>query len=604
MIFPEACEETLALLQARRQPPVTLLYTMLSNEIEKLPGEAILVLDDYHTIHSMEVHNLLVEWTRHWPKPLHLVLISRISPPIPLAGLRAKRVVIEIRTRDLRFTPDETVNYLTHEQFSPVIQNAITLLEERFEGWPAGLHLAALSLRNAGSQESVLTALSGENPDITAYLVNEVLSSQMPAIQTFLLKTSILNRFCASLCESVVGEIDPAWNAYSCLDWIERSEMFVITLDNRREWFRYHHFFQELLQQRLSADLGQEQVNKLHHLASAWFEKQGLLDEALYHALAAGDIELAASQMYSGLRDVLNREDRVTLDRWLHLLPEELIQERSKLLMIKVYSLQFQWRLELQEKVLQQVEKLLASEENASWTAEDLQKLRGLILLPRAQQAFFSNQDALAIDLCRQVLELLDRSWIFVRGGAMIYLALSMQASGQEAAAERMLLEEYESYEDKTNIYGLFLLQSLSFIYLNTGQLRQARQIAQVLVQGATRSGLALMRYWGEWFLGMVCFHLNDLEGAEQHFSLIFENPYVAQISPFRDSVAGLALIHQIRGESSEAWRKVEWISKFDLELSGREDPRTTLPACQDNAHARGPGKRQRLGRYVQRPAA
>jgi LuxR family transcriptional regulator, maltose regulon positive regulatory protein len=574
-VFNEACAETLALIQARQQPPQTVLNTIFSNELEELPGELILVLDDYQSIRGVEVHNLLSELARHWPKTLHLVLISRTNPPIPLTSLRAKGMLGEIHSQDLRFTPQETAAYLSQAQLAPLSQPALHILDERFEGWIAGLHLAVLSLRSAGSQEAVLSALSSENANIAGYLVDEVLIHQVSAIQTFLWKTSILDRFCGSLCEAVVGEIDAAWDARHCLDWIERSELFLTPLDNRREWYRYHQLFQELLQRRLSAEIRADQVSDLHRRASAWFEEHGLLDEALHHALAAGDLDLAARQMNAGLRDVLNREDRPTLERWLRLLPEEMIQRQPGLLMIKVFALQFLWRLDLQAQVLRQVEELLDSGGDATLPADDLQILRGQILLPRAQQAYFSNQASQAIDLCQQVLALLPSSWVFIRGGAMLYLGMSMQASGQALAAERLLLDEYETYGDKTDIYALFLLQSLSFIYLNTGQLDKTMQIGQVLIQGATRSGMALMKFWGDWFLGVVCYQRNELEAAAQHFTQIFENRYIAQISPYRDAVAVLALIHQINGESSEACQMVESISQFDLELRGSEDNRT-----------------------------
>ncbi len=165
-------------------------------------------------------------------------------------------MISEIRTSDLRFTPQEIADYLSQEQVGHLSQDALPILAERFEGWPAGLHLAALSLRSAGSGETVLSCLSGENANITGYLVEEVLNHQLPAIQTFLLKTSILDRFCASLCEAVIEVIDPAWNARLCLDWIERSELFLVPLDQHREWYRYHHLFQGLLQQRLSSRIG------------------------------------------------------------------------------------------------------------------------------------------------------------------------------------------------------------------------------------------------------------------------------------------------------------------------------------------------------------
>ena len=269
----------------------------------------ILVLDDYQFISGEAVHNLLSELMRHWPKPLHLVLISRINPPMPLASLRAKGMLNEIRTRDLRFTSQETEIYLSQSQLVHIDQSALQLLDERFEGWPAGLHLAALSLRSTAGKESVLSAISGENSNITGYLLDEVLTHQLPAIHTFLLKTSILGRFCAPLCEAIIGEVDSAWNVRACLDWIERSELFIIPLDDRREWYRYHHLFQELLQQRLSAEMTPDQVNTLHCQASAWFEEHGLLDEALQHALAAGDLDLAVTPDDSGLCNVLNRED-------------------------------------------------------------------------------------------------------------------------------------------------------------------------------------------------------------------------------------------------------------------------------------------------------
>jgi LuxR family transcriptional regulator, maltose regulon positive regulatory protein len=574
-IFKEACAKTLVLLQATRQPPLAVLYTTLSNELAELPGEALLVLDDYHTIRGVEVHNLFSELARHWPKPLHLVLISRTNPPMPLSSLRASEMLGEIRGQDLRFTPEETAAYLSQAQLAPLSQSALQILDQRFEGWPAGLHLAALSLRSAASQDSALLALSGENTNITEYLWDEVLTHQVPAIHTFLLKTSILERFSASLCEAVIGETDPAWNVRACLDWIERTELFIISLDDRQVWYRYHHLFQKLLQQRLSAETTPDQVANLHRLASAWFEAHGLIDEALHQALAAGDLDMAAHQMTAGYCDVLNREDWRTLERWLHLLPEEMIKEHPELLIIRAWILNFLWRIDLQVQVVQQAAELLDSEFGASLSAKDLQILRGQILMLRAQFAYFGNEVSEALALSKEALELLPTSWTFARGAAMLYLGLSMQANGQIQAAERLLLDEYTSCADKTDIYPLIILQTLGYIYLWTGQLEKAKQIGQLLIQGATRSGILIMKNWGDYYLGMAHYQCNDLEAACLYFTQILENRYTAHGSAYRDAVAGLALIHQIRGESEEDWRLVELISQFDLEQSGSEDSRT-----------------------------
>ena len=259
------------------------------------------------------------------------------------------------------------------------------------------------------------------------------------------MKTSILDRFCASLCEAVLGEPDTGWNARTCLDWIERSELFVISLDNIRDWYRYHHLFQELLQKRLSAEMTPDQVNDLHRLASAWFEEHGLIDEALHHALAAGDLDLAARQMSAGMRDTINREDWPTLERWLRLLPEEMIQRRPELLMIRVWFLELSWRLDLQAV-------RCSSRWKSCWIQwMQVRRFRRMSCKSCAGRSscqkpswhFSPTRHAQAIELCREVLALLPPSWTFVRGGAMLYLGLSMQASGQAQAAERLLLNEY-----------------------------------------------------------------------------------------------------------------------------------------------------------------
>ncbi len=574
-IFPDVCKETLMLLQARQQPPLELLYDTLSNDIEQLSEDFILVLDDYHTIHGEEVHGLLNVLAHHWPKPLHMVLISRISPPIPLSGLRAKGMITDIRAQHLRLTPEETAAFLSQSQVDHLSQSTLDLLEKRFEGWIAGLHLITIALHQLGNQEAVLSVISSENLNITDYLVDEVLRYQLPVIRTFLLKTSILNRFCASLCEAVIGEIDPTWNAGDCLEWIERSELFLVPLDDHREWYRYHHLFQELLRHRLSTEMVTEEVKELHLRASAWFEERGLVDEALQQALAAGDIDLVACKMKAGLCEVINREDRPTLERWLSLLPEELIQRDPGLLMIRVWALQLSWRLDLQLKVIQQVEELLDSGAGVALPEGELQFLRGQIFLIKAQYAYLHNQTSLAIDLCRQVLAILPPSWTFVRGAAMLYLGLAMQANGEVRAAETLLLDEYELCVDKTDLYPMVLLQSLGYIYLWTGQPRKAIQVGGVLTQGAIHSGITFTENWGDYFIGMASYQCNDLETSEQHFTKILKNHYIAHGSAYRDAVAGLALIHQIKGESANAWQLLEAISRSDIEETGAEDSRT-----------------------------
>jgi LuxR family transcriptional regulator, maltose regulon positive regulatory protein len=226
--------------------------------------------------------------------------------------------------------------------------------------------------------------------------------------------------------------------------------------------------------------------------------------------------------------------------------------------------------------VLQQVEELLDSGGgSASLSADDLQILHAQISIVKAQLAFFTNQTSQAMELCREAILLLPPSWSFVRGAAMLYLGLSMQSSGQMQAAEPLLLNEYASCSDKSDIYPFIVLQSLGHIYLWTGQLERARQIANTLIQGVTQSGITITKNWGDYFLAMACFHSSDLDSATHSFSEIIMDRYIAHGAAYHDAVAGLALIHQARGETSEAWKLVESVSQYDLEQSGTEDERT-----------------------------
>jgi LuxR family maltose regulon positive regulatory protein len=488
-VVEDACEESLRLVRAPQQPPREVLCATLSNDLDRLPEEIVLVLDDYHTIRNTEVHDLLGELVSHWPRPLHLVLVSRISPPIPLNSIRASGMLSELRTRDLRFRPEETAAYLSQAGEATFAQEALPLLQDRFEGWPAGLHLAVLSLKSQASQEALLSAVSSENPNITGYLIDEVLSHQSPAIRTFLVRTSILDRVCAPLSEAILGPVDSPWSARACLDSIERSELFISSVDDQRHWYRYHHLFQEMLQQRLAAEMSPDQVAELHRRASIWFQEQGLVEEALQHTLAAGDFDLAAHQMAAALREVINREDRPTLERWLRSLPEEMIERRPEMLMVRAWALEFSWQLNRQAHVLRQIEGLLDSDAGRLLPAEDLQILRGQILPLRAQAAYFANQPTQAIGLCQEALALLPSSWTFCRGGTMMYLGMALQASGESRAADRLLLDEYQSCADKSGTYAALVLRALCFNHLNAGRLEQARRGS-----GLARGGHAIRR--------------------------------------------------------------------------------------------------------------
>ncbi len=300
-----------------------------------------------------------------------------------------------------------------------------------------------------------------------------------------------------------------------------------------------------------------------------------MVDDALHHAFAAGNRDLAVRYMHEALCEVINHKDRPTLERWLRLLPEGVIRSNPSLLIIRSWALQFAFRLDLQMQVIHQIEELLDSGMGETMPAAELQILRAQILLAKAQQAFLNNQHVSAIDLCQQILTILPSSWTYARGGAMLYLGWALQASGRFFEAERLLLSEYEACIDKTDVYPLNLLQSMSFSYIWAGQLEKASQLSQLLVQWGIQSGITLLKNWGDYYLGVISYYRNEIENATQFFTEVSRNRYSAHGAAYHDTIACLALIHQIQGESTEAWRLFELLSQLDLEQDGSEGNQT-----------------------------
>ncbi len=575
-VFPDACAATLDLIHAQFEPPSELLAATLLNEIALLPQRFVLVLDDFGAIQGEAVPELLNRLLQHWPPPLHLVLISRHNPPMPLARLRAHGQISEIRSRDLRFTAEETAAYLDLALPAPLSQPVRAALEERTEGWIAGLQLATLALRALSDAEFDEAHVPVGDADAVQYLVDEVLLGQPLAIQSFLLRTSILDRFCAPLCDAVVGDEDAVWPAQERLAWIERANLFVVPLDHQHQWYRYHHLFQEMLRRRLLERWGADEVRRLHRRAAAWWAATGQIDEALHHALAAGDQHQAAELLERQLCDALNHDEWPALARKLRLLPETLVQRRPWLLMTKAWTLSSSWQLGALPRVLDQVEALLAGD--GALLADDLEDmpaLRGQITLLRAQQSYLANQPAAAAAGCRQSLALTPQPWLYVRGGAMLYLSLSMQVLGQGEEAERLLLAEYEGLAHKNDAYALRLLFGLAYIRFQEGQLEPANQAAHELRYQAERGLLPVSHGWANYLVGRIAYQRNDLDLAAQRFGELVDKRYRVHAHAARNGMIGLVHIHAVTGKIDAAWQVWQLLSHFDLDLTGHEAEET-----------------------------
>ena len=346
-------------------------------------------------------------------------------------------------------------------------------------------------------------------------------------------------------------------------------------LDNRREWYRYHSLFRDVLQARLLAVMKSDQVAGLHRRAALWLAQHDLVEDALRHALAAHDLNLAAAIIEDAWPSVLNREDRPTMVRWLALLPDDLVQSRPKLLIIQAWKLMLSWQLPAQAVVAQRVRTMIEGETASTLSATELAEIRGQLAALRTQVEFFSGHMESALACAQEALELLPARWLFARASAALYLGVAMQATAGSEAAERHLAGMYESLSNKTDIFALRLLMSQCFVALFSGHLQQASRIALVMHEQLAHNPLPLLVDWSYYFVAVASYEQNDLQTAGRYFAQIAEDRYIAQETALRDAMCGLALVHQGTGRSAAAAQAFDDLVAFDVQLQGQPDPRT-----------------------------
>jgi LuxR family transcriptional regulator, maltose regulon positive regulatory protein len=306
--------------------PIDTVVASLLNDLQRAPTDVVLVLDDYHLISATEVQEAMAFVVDHLPSHVHIVISSRADPPLQLARLRARGELVEIRAADLRFTAGETSTYLSEVMGLEVADSDVTLLEERTEGWIAALQLAALSMQGHDDIAGFIAGFAGDDRYVVDYLMDEVLQRQPEEIRTFLLRTSILDRLNGPLCDAVADTKD----GKAVLEELDRANLFLVPLDDRRHWYRYHHLFADVLRAHL-LDLQSENIPELHHRASEWLEANGDQAEAIAHATAGKDFARAARLIELAAPLLRRRRQEGTLRRWLEALPHEIFERRPVL---------------------------------------------------------------------------------------------------------------------------------------------------------------------------------------------------------------------------------------------------------------------------------
>src|SRR6266571_8309124 len=503
-IAPTLGEGVLGALQSPQPPPTESILTALLNEITAIPDNFVLVLDDYHVIEAKPVDQALTYLVEHQPPQMHLVIATREDPQLPLARLRARGQLTELRAADLRFTPSEAAGFLNQGMGLNLSAEDITALETRTEGWIAGLQLAALSMQGQQDSASFITSFTGSHHFVLDYLVEEVLGQQPESIQTFLLRTSILDRLCGPLCDAVL--LTPSGTGRA-------------PLDNERRWYRYHHLFADLLRQRLhqstasSPGDAESQVNALHIRASVWYEDHGLEIEAFHHAVAAHDVE-RAERLMEGKGIPLHFRGAVTaLLAWLESLPTTVLNARPSL-WVRYASL-----LLVNGQTTGVEEKLQAAETALQRTEADnkTRNLVGQMAAARATLALTRYDVETMLAQSRRALEYLHPNNLSSRSTAHWTLGFAYFLQGDRAAARRAYTEAISLSQASGDIFTTILATiGLGNIQEADNQLSLAAETYRRVLQLAGDQPLQII-YEAHLGLARVLYEWNDLDEAWQH---------------------------------------------------------------------------------------
>ena len=559
-------EAALAMLQSPQPPPIETLLTSLINEIAEIANPFALILDDYHLlIEAQPIHDALAFLLDHLPPQMHLVIATRADPPLPIARLRGRGQVTELRQADLCFTLDEAAAFLNQVMGLELSVDDVAALASRTEGWISGLQMAAVSMQGREDTASFIQAFAGSDRYILDYLVEEVLHRQPDSIQTFLLQTAILDRLNAPLCNALLdwklevggwklegdqyptsnlqpfdsAQGEPPTSSQQILEYLERANLFIVPLDDRREWYRYHRLFADLLRQRLH-QAHPDLVPTLHRKASEWHEHNGLMAEAIDHALSAEDFERAADLVEQVAEATLMRSEVATFLNWVEALPDELVRARPTLCVFHAWALL--WRglpLDDVESRLQEV-------------GEDIDLTPGKVAALRGFMAIFQGQLARATELCRQALERLPEDDVFLRSISTWILSICELADGDLRAGSRALDEVVRMSQKAGNVMiAVPAVCHLAKLNMRQGQLHKAQAIYQQALELGTDESGRRLPIASEALIGLgeLSYEWDDLESAARYLEESIELSEQWSEAAALDAYIPLAHVRQAQGD-------------------------------------------------------
>jgi LuxR family maltose regulon positive regulatory protein len=554
-LHPQLEPNNAAIHQSRQIHSPEVILTPLINDLSGIGNPFALVLEDYHYINDERIHQAVAFLVDHLPPVMRLIILTRVDPPLPLSRLRARNQLAEIRAADLRFERSEATQFLNGVMHLGLSQKEIEALETRTEGWITGLQLAALSLQGQNRPEvsDFISTFSGSNRYILDFLSEEVIKSQPTSVQTFLLQTSILDRLSAPLCNAVTNRND----SQRYLEALEQSNLFVTALDQKRQWYRYHHLFADLLRNRLR-NSHPEILPDLHHRASAWYRADGQFAEAIQHANAVQDYALTTSiieqaanalNMISGWGQVLH---------WIQSMPGEEIFSRPNLALLKAWGLVLTDQTDQVESLLGYVKQCLNESQDTS-----LQSWRGQLAVIAARQAYLKGEFEAAISYSQRASGLIASDDLTIRYFLLMTLGLSYVSVGMLVKASEALEEAYQCSVGIGNpVAELEAIGTLAEVQEVRGYLHQAVETYRRILQSAgNRIDLSVLS--AHYHLGNVLYEWYQLEQAQHHLETCLSQAQVLH-HPEAGLLASLwlARVALARGESDRAAELVLSVEK------------------------------------------
>ena len=549
-------ESLLAALQGPQPLQIGTILTSLLNEISTYPEHFVLILDDYHSLDSKSIDQLLDFLVEHQPPQMHLVITTREDPQLPLARYRARGQLTELRAADLRFTCGEATEYLNDVTGLGLSVENITALETRTEGWIAGLQLAAISMQGHKDPAGFIQSFTGSHRFVMDYLLEEVLQQQSESIQVFLLHTSMLDRMCGLLCDAIL--LDPSVSGQATLEYLERSNLFIVPLDNERRWYRYHHLFSDLLRKRMEQKLTADGIAFLHLHASEWYENNGLIFEAFKHAVSAKNVERAEWLMEHKEMPTYLPGVSVNILKWLESLPVSVLNSKPSLWWKQAAMMLNSYQTVGVEEKLQATEAALASRmppqaEMDEWT----RNLVGKIAVARAMLAQTLYQAETSLVYANRALEYLHPNNTAYRSTATQVIGFARYILGDRDAAELAYTESLSLAQAAGDHDGVLLaITRLGQIHELRNQLHHAVEKYQHALQliGEDPIPFATVAYAG---LARIHLEWNELDSAEKYAEQAFQMAQLCEqvIDRLISSEMVLSRLKLAQGDSVSAAR-------------------------------------------------